>query len=288
MNLGIPKKSLTVFLVKAFSQDKNFGNPAGVILNAASLSDEQMLAITRELGFSESAFVSASDKADFRVRFFSTKQEVDFCGHATIATFHILIEQGKITFGNTDYFTVTQETKAGVLPVTCHRDGRVVMTQNSPEFGPVESDRGKIANLLGIPPDALLAQPIQVVSTGTPKLIIPVDSLKTLQAITPDLEGIAACVESRGFYPFTSETIDPQADFQARQFNPAVGINEDPLTGVAAGALGCYAKKYKLVNKDQIIIEQGYNMNMGGQMFVDVSDDVKVGGYGVTFGEKIF
>lgn len=276
----------TVFLVKAFTKDKATGNPAGVVLDADNLSDEQMLHIAAELGFSESAFVSASDVADFRVRFFSPKQEVDFCGHATIATFHTLVEQGLILASGAAKRTVTQETKAGVLKVTCHADGRIVMSQNAPEFGAIETDRDSIAELLGIKPENILDHPIQAVSTGTPKLMIPVDSLKTLQAIQPNLEGIAAYAKARGFYPFTTETLDPKADFQARQFNPAAGINEDPLTGVAAGALGGYAKKYGLVSKDQIVIEQGYTMNMGGQMVVDVSDGVKVGGYAVIFDKK--
>ncbi len=276
----------TIFLVKAFTKDTTTGNPAGVVLGADNLSDEQMLHIAAELGFSESAFVSASDVADFRVRFFSPKQEVDFCGHATIATFHTLVEQGRILAPGADKRTVTQETKAGVLKVTCHGDGKIVMSQNAPEFGAIETDRASIAELLGIKPENILDHPMQAVSTGTPKLMIPIDSLKTLQAIQPNLEGIAAYTKARGFYPFTAETLDPKADFQARQFNPAAGINEDPLTGVAAGALGCYAKKYNLVSKEQIVIEQGYTMNMGGQMFVDVSDGVKVGGYAVTFGKK--
>lgn len=288
MNSAIPTNLnfTKVFLVKAFSRDKDTGNPAGIVLDADGLSSEQMLRVAAELGFSESAFVSASDKADFRVCFFSPKKEVDFCGHATIATFHTLIEQGRILAPGIAKRTVTQETKAGVLKVECFADGKVVMSQNAPEFGYIEEDRARIAGLLHIQPENILDHPIQTVSTGTPKLMIPIDSLKTLQAITPNLEGIAAYTESRGFYPFTTETLDPNADLQARQFNPAAGINEDPLTGVAAGALGCYAKKYALAAKDQIVIEQGYGMNMGGQMFVDVSDGVKVGGYGVTFGEK--
>lgn len=275
----------TVFLVKAFTKDKATGNPAGVILDADNLTDEQMHHIAAELGFSESAFVSSSDIADFRVRFFSPKQEVNFCGHATIATFHTLIEQGRI-LPRTSKRTVTQETKAGVLRVACHADGKVIMNQNQPEFGYIEEDRAKVAALLGINVEALLNHPIQAVSTGTPKLIIPVDSLKTLQAIQPDLNGISRYSQAKGFYPFTTQTLDPSADFQARQFNPAAGINEDPITGVAAGALGCYAKKYSLSSKDQIVVEQGYTMNMGGQMFVDVSDGVKVCGYAVTFGKK--
>ena len=66
-----------------------------------------------------------------------------------------------------------------------------------------------------------------------------------------------------------------------------IDINEDPVTGVAAGALGCYIRKYKLSPKTKFIVEQGFNLNMAGKMFVDVSESVKVGGYCITYGEKV-
>lgn len=283
-------KQVTAILVKAFSRSKEAGNPAGVITNADGLSVTRMQAIATELGFSESAFVTPSDKADFRVRFFSPTQEVDFCGHATIATFHALMEQGRIVFEGTSEKKITQETNIGVLPVFCEALGKITMAQTEPIFGAAEQDRAKIAGLLGIQPGALLDLPVQVVSTGTPKLMIPVNSLKTLRAVTPNLAGIAAYCkdgEARGFYPFTSETIDPNATFQARQFNPLAGINEDPITGIAGGALGCYATKYELSDSQQMIIEQGYTMGMGGQMFVDLSQGVQVGGFATTFGKRV-
>lgn len=280
---------IKAILVKAFTTDPAAGNPAGVILDADGLSDEQMLHIAAKLGFSESAFVSASGKADFRVRFFSPTTEVNFCGHATIATFYALMGASKISAGKSNEVTVTQETNVGILPVTCHSDGRIVMTQNAPTFGPIEHDRTRIAALLGISELAILNYPIQVVSTGTPKLMIHVDSLDTLSSITPDLAGITAYCragEARGFYPFTSQTIETSANFHARQFNPAAGIDEDPITGIAGGALGCYAQRYGLVSGDELVVEQGYGMGNGGQMFVSLSDGVRVGGYAIEFGQQ--
>ena len=106
-----------------------------------------------------------------------------------------------------------------------------------------------------------------------------------LKKIKPDLEGIKEyCknTEARGMYPYTTETIEKESDFHTRQFNPLAGINEDPVTGVAAGALGSYIKEHKLSNKTRFVIEQGYIMNKAGKMIVDVSDGVKVGGYCVT------
>src|SRR3972149_3933249 len=95
-------------LVKAFTKDSDQGNPAGVILGADDLTDLQMISISAELGFSESAFVQTSSKADFKVSFFTPNEEVPLCGHATIGTFHVLHEKGLISQG-----VSTQETKAG-------------------------------------------------------------------------------------------------------------------------------------------------------------------------------
>jgi PhzF family phenazine biosynthesis protein len=75
------------------------------------------------------------------------------------------------------------------------------------------------------------------------------------------------------------------ADYYARQFNPAAGIDEDPITGIAAGALGAYVQRYRLTNKTHILVEQGYAMSMGGEMYVDTSDGIRVGGYAVSFGK---
>lgn len=278
-------------LVKAFTNDPNAGNPAGVILDADSLSNEQMLKCAQELGFSESAFVQKSDIADFMVRFFAAKQEVDFCGHATIATFHTLIKNGLINFGDKNFINVKQETKAGVFSVACHKDGKIVMTQADPIFGEIEMNRSAIADLLGLSESEIEPDmPIQTVSTASPKLIVPVVSLDVLNKVAPNLQGIAEYCKThdpKGFYVFTTETSANEADLAARFFNPTVGIDEDPATGVAAGALACYASRYmQNESKKQFVIEQGFGMNMPSTLYVDITDTVRVGGYGTSFGTR--
>src|SRR3989339_165599 len=272
-------------LVKAFTKDKSQGNPAGVVFDTDNLSDDQMIKISAELGFSESAFVQKSEKADFRLRFFTATQEVDLCGHATIATIHALRKEVKMS-GE----LINIETKAGVLPIEYREDGLIVMTQAEPQFGGSDHNRKEIARLLNISETEILDYPIKIVSTGTPKLIIAVNSLNTLFKINPDLEGIKKyCREhaAKGFYPFTFETMEKESDFHARQFNPLAGINEDPITGVAAGALGAYVVRHKLMDKSNFVIEQGYCMNKGGKIFVSIDDSVKVGGFAIRFGEKV-
>lgn len=281
--------STSAVLVKAFTQDKEQGNPAGVILNADNLTDDQMIAIAKDLGFSESAFVQTSDKADYKVRFFSATQEVDLCGHATLATFHTLVANNLITFGNNQPVQKTQETKAGILPVNCFPDGLIMMGQQNPQFTQPEIDKKRIAELLSLSEEDLLSYPIQSVSTGAAKLMVPIKSLDRLFAIKPDLNGITDYSnekDTRGFYPFTPETIDNNADFHARMFNPLVGINEDPITGVAGGALACYLKQNDISKNESFVIEQGTLLGKSGKIMVDISNGVKVGGYAVVFGHK--
>lgn len=249
-----------------------------------------MQRIATELGFAETVFVLPSSRADFLLRFFAPHHEVDLCGHGTIASFHVLREQGRISLDGHEAKDFTQETRAGLLGVTVHKDGQVVMSQNNPTFAEIDEDKAKIAKLLGITQNDISPQsPTQIVSTGTPKLLIPLRTLAALRSVKPDLEGIkeyCRATSARGFYPFTTKSPRSGTDFFARQFNPLADENEDPVTGVAAGALGCYAQKYHLSDKQTIVVAQGYDLGMGGNMFVDVSDGVKVGGYAVTYGWK--
>src|SRR6266702_2323713 len=173
-----------VHFVKSFTQNPEQGSPTGIVLDADNLTDTQMQAIASELNFAESAFVQSSDTADYRLRFFAPKQEVDLCGHATIATFHTLMEQGRIRM-NSDLGKVAlvQETRAGTLDVTCYADGQVVMKQKAPEFGAVEEGRERITQMLGVATtDFIDDLPLQVVSTGTPKLLVPFKDLLALHA----------------------------------------------------------------------------------------------------------
>jgi PhzF family phenazine biosynthesis protein len=281
---------VTAYLVKSFTKDPSFGNPTGIIFDADPLSDKQMLFIARKLNFAESAFVQNSKGATYKNRFFAPEQEVPLCGHATLATLHSLIEKGRVSFDQEGTVTVSQEALAGVLSVTAYKDGLIVMNQNKPIFFEPEKDRALVARLLGITTDDILDQPIQAISTGAAKLIVPVVSFGALMKIKPDLSGIkeySIRTGTRGFYPYTTEVKEKSSDFHARQFDPLVDSNEDPVTGVAAGALGSYIKEHGFATKRTFVIEQGYHMGKAGKMYVDVSDGVKVGGYCVTYGKEI-
>jgi len=275
-------------LVRSFTQDPASGSPTGIVLNADHLSETAMQHIARELNFAETAFVQTAKHADVKLRFFAPNHEVALCGHATIATFHTLLQRGDIVLPHGKPRTLVQETRAGELEVTCNPDGRIVMAQSPPVFGDIEHDQARIAEMLGLSPDDFVTDlPLQVVSTGTPKLIIPIKTIDRLRAIQPNLSAIKEYCwrsEAKGFYPFTQDSPIAGSDFYARQFNPLADENEDPITGVAAGALGCYSNKYKLLPRHTSIVAQGYDLGMGGLMYVDTAHGVHVGGYAVSVG----
>lgn len=119
-----------VSTLHAFSDKALGGNPAGVVLQATHLSESQMQEVARQVGFSETAFVMPSDQADFKVRFFTPSDEVDLCGHATIALFYLMKTQQLVDVG-----TYTLETLAGILKVVIEVNGEVYLSQTLPEFG---------------------------------------------------------------------------------------------------------------------------------------------------------
>ena len=120
--------NIEVNWVSSFTVNGKGGNPAGVVLNADQLSESQKLKIAQTVGYSETAFVSSDKDADFEVSFYTTTEEVDFCGHATLATFFTLFEKHILTAGS-----YIQKTKAGMLSVHIESNGKVVMEQQLPQ-----------------------------------------------------------------------------------------------------------------------------------------------------------
>ncbi len=274
---------ILAYLIKSFTSDKAFGNPAGVVIDANDLTDRQILKLTQDLGFGESAFLQKSLVADYKIRLFSVIKEVNSCVTATLAAAFVIHQQSgknKINF----------ETKVGNREVFIASDGLLLIKQPPVEFSNVAIDKTRVASLLNIPENKISDYPLEVGSVGTPKLLIPIKSLGDLFFIKPNLDAIAFYCQkigARGFYPFTLETKNQGSDFHARQFNPLDGIAEDPVTGVAAAVLAEYLKKYSIVSKKRLIGEQGYIINKPGEIIIEMSPDgIYVGGYAREFGLK--
>jgi len=271
-------------LVDAFADEPLAGNPAGLLPDAEGLTDAQMQAVASELGASETAFLLPSESADRAVRYFTPTDEVDLCGHATVAAHAHLHEDGAVAVG-----THTLETNVGVLDVRVEDDGRVTMTQQRPEIHEVDLDAGRVADALGVDDQALdvEALPMAYASTGLPFLVVPVRLLSDLGGAAPDLAAVEALseeVDVAGVYAFTFDALSAESTLHGRMWAPAAGVPEDPVTGTASGAVGAYLDRFGAFDAtpEEMVFEQGHFVDRPGRVFVHVGESVEVGGYAVT------
>ncbi len=280
--------------VNAFTDSVNGGNPAGVVLNSPYLTDKQMSFISKILKVSETAFVLPSSKADFKLRFFTPEIEVDLCGHATIATFFTMALQN--FFPDKINKIITQETKAGIFPVNIDfaQNGnvsRVMMTQGKPILKDIYLDILKIADSLKIKKESIDdTLPKQIVSTGLFTLPICIKSFDILKKIKPDFKKIRKICNDLGigsFHLFTFKTLEHTSVYHARNFAPVYGVNEDPVTGTANGAVCYYLLKNGIIQENNLLCEQGDIIGRPGRVFIEINKNVvKVGGKARIVEEK--
>ncbi len=285
---------LAVYQVDSFTTRPFEGNPAGVIPHADGLDEETMQRIAREIKASETAFIinRGGEGYDLEVRFFTPTREVPICGHATVAAHYVYALEHGIANG-----TILQKTKAGILPVEIvPEDGdlRVSMTQAGVEFGAIIEGGRRAAFLaaLGIGEAELEPSlPIQIVSTGHGKVMVPLRAKDTLDGLKPDAAGLSALsaeIGCNGYYTFTLDSREEGVLACGRMFAPAIGIYEDPVTGNANGPLGAYLTHYGRIpgrpDGYSFRIKQGEAMGRPGYMDVQIfSGDegprlVKIGG----------
>jgi PhzF family phenazine biosynthesis protein len=246
---------MSTHLVHVFPDGPDGGNPAPIVLDAESLSDDDMRDIARSSGH-ESAFVlPAEPPFDFALRFWVPNHEMPMCGHATVGAVHVLHRLGRLT---KDHLTIA--TPAG--PVEARITGDDV--EISQPTGTVTSaPTTDVVDVLGISADDLAPHPIQNASTSRVKTLIPLADPAVLDGLTPDFARIAElCDElgSTGLYPYTPS--DPATQtFDARQFPRSSGYPEDPATGIAAAALAYGLLANELVTPDRPIhVRQGRAM----------------------------
>ncbi|KGM56593.1 hypothetical protein N799_03310 [Lysobacter arseniciresistens ZS79] len=274
-----------IYRIDAFTTEPGRGNPAGVVTHADGLDDARMQAIAHELGFSETAFVlrASGDDHDLRLRFFTPTTEVPVCGHATVGAHYALaLESGRT--GRT-----RQLTGAGVqwIEVTPQLGDFVVrVEQGAPVFhAPLAPELVReVMSALGIAPGDLdFRCPLQFVGTGHGKLLVGLDRRARLVELQPDLahlSRLSPVVGSNGYYVFTLDTeADDDALCHGRMFAPAIGIDEDPVTGNASGPLGAYLVRHGLLRAGngpvRFRVRQQAATGRGG--FVDVEVRVRGG-----------
>jgi PhzF family phenazine biosynthesis protein len=221
---------MRIRIVDAFTDRPFAGNPAGVVIldSGGFPPDEWMRNVAAEVNHAETAFVHrlpAGADADWALRWFTPLVEVALCGHATLATTHVLNRSGHLD-GPARYRTLS-----GVLSASAEADGLITLDFPTAPLNPVDADPELVA--------ALGVDHRTVVHTGpnTDDLLFEVADEKTVRALAPDLRTVARLTR-RGVI-VTAAAEDPASgyDFVSRFFAPAVGVDEDPVTGSAHTAL---------------------------------------------------
>jgi PhzF family phenazine biosynthesis protein len=240
-----------------------------------------MQAVARELNL-ETTFVLRSNdkKARFKLRYFMPLCEIGLCGHGTIGAIWTLAEEGMLPRGLPE---LTVETPVGLLKIELEwEEGclkKVLMDQLLPQFAYPKCSAEEAARVLGITPDTIAETglPLTSASTGRAKLLIPVSDWQVLDSIAPDkedLEELCRRIGVTGLYPFTLKPRSSGMTAEARQFPCDGGVIEDPVTGVAACALGTYLVHQRAVDVEEpvtrLLIEQGHTIGRPGKVEVRV------------------
>ncbi|MEM0493307.1 MAG: PhzF family phenazine biosynthesis protein [Candidatus Thermoplasmatota archaeon] len=283
-------------VINAFTRSIHGGNPAGVVLYPPVLTPDQMMGVTKLLSVSETAFVYPSRVADVKVIFYSPVMEIDLCGHATIATFFVLADENASELKGKNRVIMTQETRVGVLPVEIRFKAgvcdTVIMNQGKVTLEDVNWDAERVSSALNIRKNDIdISLPRQRVSTGLFTLPICVRSYSTLRDMKPDFNMVKElCVDYNvgSIHVYTFDTLNKNSLYHARNFAPLYGVNEDPVTGTANGAVSCYLYRNGLTRKKRIWCEQGDIIGRPGRVYVEIgsNDHVKVGGRAVHVSEQ--
>ncbi len=249
--MRVPFLMLDVFADSAFA-----GNQLCVVPETPpGLDTDTMLVLAKEIGFSETTFVTATRRDGYDVRIFTPENELPFAGHPTLGTAFALASEGLI---GTD---VVQRCTAGEIPVMVDLERmRATMRQLPPVFGPEYADREATAAAAGLSADDLVDDlPIVPVSTGIAHLMVPVRDEAALRRASRDDRGCARVCEAAGdaesLYLFT---VRGHGDVMARMFDRWLSIGEDPATGSAAGPLGAYLSEHRLAGMPgSCVVAQG-------------------------------
>lgn len=256
-----------VAIVDAFVDGDKGGNPAGVVLNSDNLTCDQKLSIASQVGLSETAFISQSSTADFKLDFFTPQKQIAHCGHATIASFSYLSQLNLVPQTNT-----SKETIDGNRSIIVE-DGYAYMEQLAPRYTEIDEEIPTVLAALGLSSQEVIASPI-IANTGNSFILVGVKDIATLNRIDADEAMINTLSEQYdliGFYVFTIETNISGRDASTRMFAPRYGIKEEAATGMAAGPLACYLYDYMHITQDKFAIEQGYSMPVASPSCIDVT-----------------
>ena len=247
---------MKLYIADAFTDKLFGGNPAGVVIfeNGEDFPDAEVMRKTAaELRYSETAFIKQLSEKEFNIRYFTPADEVDLCGHATIASFSCLLDAGLVKDGE----NYINHTLAGILNIGI-QDGFIMMDMAVPEhIGTIsaEADLRELYDIMGLPYAPVDAKDVydeeiqllpMMISTGLPDIIMPVQTRADLEEIAPDFERLTELSKRYnvvGVHAFTLDAADDTIRAHCRNFAPLYDIDEEAATGTSNGALTYYLYK---------------------------------------------
>lgn len=282
-------------LLNVFAESTFGGNPLCVFEDGRGLSDAQMLAIALQFNLSETVFILPSERADARMRIFTTGYEMPFAGHPTLGTAHVvrslLAKEAALTL----------ECKAGLVAVSAGVDSQadvwtfVAPTQGAPVTAACALDSVEVAAMLGLQAEDLLGDPLWV-DTGADQLMVPVRSVDAVRRTEPDSGRLADWPQSslgrKTAYVFAwddaaqSETGRLQVSSRYFFTKQGGGVAEDPGTGSACANLGGWWIAQGKTLPVSIAIAQGAQVQRPSHLFLDVNEEleIRVGGRVIELG----
>ncbi|MBS0623421.1 MAG: PhzF family phenazine biosynthesis isomerase [Verrucomicrobia bacterium] len=281
-----------VHQVDAFTNTKFGGNPAGVVLDADDLDEITMRKIARELNLSETAFVLPSEKAAFKMRYFTpTGHEITFCGHSTVGALYMIAKEKRFGIEKEGLYPFKVETLCGVLNMEAkienHDAIKVAYEAPSIHLKQASISHNEVAEAGGFD-EHLINRAFPVMYEKTNKdLFVVANSLDALKKIECDPKTFAQFSKAHDIVAlcvFCPETFDQENQFHMRCFAPLVGISEDPFTGSVLGGLTAYIESFELLPKDSnhFQVEQGHFIERPGVVRVEFAKK------GKTYQAKIF
>ena len=265
-----------VCVVDAFTREPFGGNRAGVVYWADGLPENTVKKLAGEIASSETVFIYRWAEGIPRFRFITPAGvEVDACGHGTVAALHALREAGLIREGVSRVVT-----NAGELTVSIGGDPPYAIRMAETSLRPIDLKPGEVAAALGLEiTDIETSMPVARASVGIPWLMVPVRSEGRLLEARPNLEAVkelSVKVGTVGVYAFSGSGV-----FVSRAFAPAVGVDEDPVTGTGAACLAAYASSY--MRLDAVEVRQGHAFNRVGVVKAWVEGGrAWIGGHAIT------
>lgn len=280
-------RTLPYRIVDAFTASPLSGNACAVVFDAGALTEPAMLAIAREFNLAETVFLvpPLHPDTDFSFRYFTPAEELPLAGHPTLGAVRALFDEGLIRLPA--HRPLRIETRSGMIEVQLQGQEveggfqleRICMSQQPPRFGEVFSP-DLVAPALGLCAGDLCS-PVQVVSTGTPMLMVRVHTPECLERIRVDVGEFLRMREVESFVsihvfavlPETAESMSAEKRPRtlARNFGLPPDLPEDAFTGSATGCMGCYLYRYGLVKGTSLVALQGESLGRPGSAEVTLT-----------------